>query len=591
MADSFDISIGGVDAILLTYQANWQAGVRIQHRLPSRIRTGESGKERRSARSDSMRLTVAYDILTDESEAEELRNELGELAADDLLAVPLWVDAWPVAQYESKRRYEPQYVVNFDVGVGATVYAADSLPGSPTYGTYAPLVFGYLLSEPRFKALGVKQATGRIVLKESSPYSHRIDVKEASVDVNWPVELVPNWRSEVLEIAKNGHRRTLIGDLRELQSDGHERVNWWERGASFELDAEETGILLDFWHAKRGRVHSFEAPAWFAPGTATAAAPHGFASRFDSEVLDLDYTTPTLASARLRLLTLPWESGGSTAYEPTRKVRLFKFTYKSPTPVVFRYTDNEQDLTNTEATWTAKPFDLTGGGMRDLKLGNKGFAIESAQFVGNPLELFIPYKPDAPLWVEVYEAEIDDLDNGELIRYGRIDPRGVSMRSRMITAQCSFWGDMLENPFPKFRIQHRCNWRAYQTGRCGMVKASYKKTGTIDSVDGTELTVTTAATDATNTFAGGFLEIGDGLDYERRRILRSTKGTGTQALVVDRPLRINGASDAVEFYRGCDGRASTCRTLGHHDYFGGFEFIPEVNPATAQPDNVAGGKK
>ncbi len=591
MANVFEITAGALSAKLLTFKADWSNGVRIQHRYLSRVDDSESGKERRSPRRVSMILTQSFDMLMTEDEAEEMRNLIGGLEEDYLLAVPLWPDAWLNAEYESNRRYDTQYVANFTEGTGGAVYAADSIPGSPTYTELAPVMFGKLLVEPRFKAINETHGTLRLTIEEDCPYSHRIEPNEFTSDTDWPSTLVPSWVSNPVEVSKNQIRRIQVAEMRQKQIDGQEWSYRYERGAGFTLIEDDIGTLLDFWHTKQGRVTSFDAPAWFAPGDSTADAPHGFQSRFDSENLDFTYINRKAVNCQLRLVTLPWESSSSAEFEIQKKVRLFKFEYMSPTPVEWYYTDHEASLTNTESTWTPGPFEMVGSNARDLKLTHRPFKIQSHEFSGSPLMLFIPYQPDAQLKVTVKEAPLNDLEDTEIIHSGRIN--GVDARSRELTAHGSFLGGILDSPFPRFRQGHVCNW-VFGSVPCGVNLNDHLETGTIDSIssDGLTVTLTTAAGDADGYFERGKLHISDGLTFERRNIIGSTLGSGTQILEIDRPLIHNGVSAAVDFWPGCDKRyTGGCTRYNNKDRFGNAPFTPEVNLAVQQPQIEGGGKK
>jgi uncharacterized phage protein (TIGR02218 family) len=429
----------------------------------------------------------------------------------------------------------------------------------------------------------------RITIEEDCPYTHRIDPVDQTVGANWPVDVEPNWRSQVTEVSRNGFIRKKVGFLREIQTDGDERVNWWERSGSFTLVGSEVGEMVDFFHQRKGMAEAFEAPAWFVPGTATGDAPHGFKSRFASDVLDLRYINNTTAETSVRLVTLPWESSSSSEFEGKQKVKLFKFTYLTPTPYVWRYTDHEADLTNSDGTWTSAPFELTSQATRDLTLTARTWSIKSHVFTSNPLGLWHPYGPEAPMTLEVQEADLDDLNNGSVIRFGRV--QDVEQESRELKATCSFFGGFLDRPFPTFRIQHKCNWRLF-SDKCGLSKASYEKTGTINSLDTNEVVVDTAATNSANYFAGGYIEAGDGLTFERRRILSSSYASSQQTFQIDRPFRLTVVSDSVTFVPGCDKRGSTCRTkFSNHTNFSGAEWIRETNPSVQNPESSSGGKK
>ena len=583
------LNVSGIDITLLDFLADWTEGVRVQHRIASEVTTLESGQEIRRASAASMLLTQAFDILLTEDEAEELRIAHGDMQASDYIAAPLHPDAWPKAEYAAKRKYDPQFVVNFEEGSGVEVYPADSIPVNPPYKYLAPLLVGKLLTEIRFKAINENQAKARVTLAEDSPYAFRIEARDMDLGNDWPAELSPDWKSEITEIARNGFKRTQIGSLRERQTDGDERVNWWERAATFLLLEDEIATLLDFWSGKLGMVRSFLAPAWFTPGTPTQDAPHGFASRFDSDNLDVTYTKPNMASASLRLVVLPWEGVDSTPYQKPQTVRLFEFTYQTPTPYLWRFTDHETTLANAEGSWLPAPFELTSRNTRDLELSAKPFRLLSHSFTGNPLNLFHPYGPEAPIRIRVIEADLGDLDNGVTLRVGTVSD--VMQKSRELETECEPFNGILDSPFPSFMIQHKCNWRLFSP-QCGLSKATYKSSGTIDSIDGAEIVITTAAPESTGYFAGGFLEIADGLNYERRSIIASVKGTGTQTMTLNKPLRINTVGASLDFFPGCDKKGNTCRSkFSNFTNFSGFENIPEVSPSIKQPEYEGGGKK
>ena len=587
MANVVNITAGSLSAKLLTHKVDWTDGVRVSHHWPSRIDDGESGKERRSPRRKSMTLTLAYDLLMTEVEAEEFRNLIGGLDDDYLLAIPIPADVWALADWSANKRYDAQYIANFTEDVGGSIHT--SVPGVAQYAEIAPVMFGKLKVEARFKAISDTLGRVRMTVEEDSPYTHRVEPFNFVPGSIWPSQLDPNWTGEIMEISKNKIRRSQVGEIREKQIDGQEWNYRYERGASFNLDSNDIGTLLDFWHLKQGRVTSFDAPAWFAPGTTTVAAPLGFKSRFDSETLNLDFVNRTVANTTIRLITLPWESGGSSAYEVPQKVRLFKFEYMSPTPVVTRYTDHEDNITNGDGTWTSAPFEMIGSNTRDLKLSKRPFKIASHDFTGNPLLLFLPNDPDAKLQLTVSEADLDDLENGVIIHKGRID--NVESESRTLKATGSFLGGALDSPFPRFRIGHQCNWTWGSTA-CGVSKASYKETGTITSLSVNQVTVTTTASDADNYFSNGYIEVSDGLTFERRNIITSTNGTGTQILELDRPLRINGATDAISFWPGCDKLyTGGCTRYNNKDRFGNAPFMPHGNLVYEQPEPGSGGKK
>lgn len=597
MANIYDITAGGVSAKLITFLADWnQGGPSIQHRRRSNVEEGESGKQRREAKSASMLLTQYYNLLLDEDQAHELRQLIGLIAADpDLkVAVPIMKDAYPIADFHSKRIYDAQYVVNFTEGVGAAVYAADSIPDPLAYKMLAPLMFGTFVVEPRITPANGTAAKTRLSVIEDSPYTHRIDWVDFSVGTDWPSGLVPNWVSEITEVSKNGIRRTSVGEMREKMTDGHEYAPAYERKAGFLADRDQMGQLLDFWNSKKGRSKSFVAPLWFAPGTPTTDAPHGYASRFDSDNLLFEFQTRESANVEVRLVTLPWEGSGSSEFELDTEVTFFRFTYKSPTPYVWRFTNYETDLTNSEGTWTYSPMELSGNTISDLELRLRSFKVNSHMFDGNPLEMFVPYGADAAMKVEVITAPLSDLDDMTVIASGDVDPNEVDEEGRSISAACVPLAGLMDSPFPNFYVGYRCNWRLFST-RCGVDKATYLRTGTISSLSGSTVVVYNAAapTDPDDDYySGGYLHVSDGLTFEQREILASTSSGGTHTFTIERPLRFASASDSITYNVGCDKLAATCRTkFNNLENCSAFEHIPVDSNATTPVDLHQTGKK
>ncbi|MCH6256722.1 phage BR0599 family protein [Puniceicoccaceae bacterium K14] len=602
MANVFDIDVGGFQAKALIFLADWKnSGPKIQHRRESQIKEGDSGKERRKNSDASMLLTQYYDLLMNEDQAEEMRQLIGEVAEDpDLkIAVPIMADAWKVDDFESNRIYDAEYIINFDEDLGCDVYHKDdTLPSPLQYTLIAPLMFGTFVVEPRVKPVNGKSGKCRLSVVEDSPYTHRIEWVDAGVGGDWPVSLVPDWTSEITEVSKNGIRRTSLGAMREKMTDGHEYAPRYERTGKFLMDRDQMKKLLSFWNEKKGRNKSFDAPLWFDPGLPTEEAPHGYISRFNSENLIFEFRTRSAANCGVQLATLPWEGEGSEEFELDEEVVLFKFTYKSPTPYVWLYTNYEHDIVNSEGTWEKAPFELNDRIISNIKLQIRNFNLSSHRFEGNPLELFMPHGADADMGIEVFTAPYNDLDNMTLQLRGEVDPNSVESEGRSINAECSPLANFLNSPFPNFYVSVKCNWNLFSS-QCGVNKADFLREGTISSITDTEIVVAPVPLSGgvltysnEDYYGGGYLWIGDGLTYERREILSSSESSGDQYLNIERPLRFHGVGDTVYYLPGCDKTATQCRDkFNNFANCSAFEFFPIEGPTNEPLDGPSGTKK
>jgi hypothetical protein len=281
---------------------------------------------------------------------------------------------------------------------------------------------------------------------------------------------------------------------------------------------------------------------------------------------------------------------GEEPEQPPR-VFLYRFEYKLPVPIVYRFTNWPKPLAKTaDGTYEPAPMlhrDIT----QALDLRSEKIVLDSFHFEANPLTLWQPNRIEAPLVLSIYEAESWPVDPDLAVRvfYGEV--KRPKRTSRKIEAPVIFLAGLLEREFPRVRVGPSCN-TTFCSRLCGLNPADFTKAGTFTSAAGCQLTIATAAADAENTFALGVIEIGAGADYERRQIIASEPTGGGQIITVDWPVRQAAAGQVVSFIRGCDRRWETCQALGNAERFRGHPHIPQVNlslPTMALPS--APGKK
>ena len=98
-----------------------------------------------------------------------------------------------------------------------------------------------------------------------------------------------------------------------------------------------------------------------------------------------------------------------------------------------------------------------------------------------------------------------------------------------------------------------------------------------------------------NYFAGGWIELGTGADWQRRSILLSTTpAAGVLTLTLDRdPRPFPEIGDEVAIFPGCKRRyLEDCKAkFGNELNFIGHPFLPYANPSLVQPTTTNGGGK
>lgn len=109
-------------------------------------------------------------------------------------------------------------------------------------------------------------------------------------------------------------------------------------------------------------------------------------------------------------------------------------------------------------------------------------------------------------------------------------------------------------------------WKNLYSTTCGAVKANFKTTLAV-TVSGT--IVTLPGVQDLNKFAGGVIEKAG----ESRRIIRNSGTT----LEISTPF-VSSASGSADLYLGCNLTSEECTKFNNLVNFGGFEYIPILNP-------------
>lgn len=176
--------------------------------------------------------------------------------------------------------------------------------------------------------------------------------------------------------------------------------------------------------------------------------------------------------------------------------------------------------------------------------------------------------PAAPVAVTVYRLHYDDGQPAVLFT-GYV--LGATFDPGVATLHCAPLD--LRPGIPRVYFQKRCNWALYSTP-CGVVKATYKVSGTVMAFGGFSVRASILATQPDGYFDGGWLELSDGT---RRYILAHVGETAT----LRSPFPVLVVGQALDAYPGCDRLKATCRDKYNNlPNFSGFPEVPQKNPFT-----------
>lgn len=127
------------------------------------------------------------------------------------------------------------------------------------------------------------------------------------------------------------------------------------------------------------------------------------------------------------------------------------------------------------------------------------------------------------------------------------------------------------------KFQRSCSYQLYSV-RCTLLKADYKRSGTIVSIDGTKIEATIFGTESNGWFTSGIFEANN-----RSQMIVWHEGNFIRLAHRIYSLEVGMSLDV---YAGCDHSASACKDdFANKINFGGQEFIPNKNPFVG--DSVA----
>jgi uncharacterized phage protein (TIGR02218 family) len=162
-----------------------------------------------------------------------------------------------------------------------------------------------------------------------------------------------------------------------------------------------------------------------------------------------------------------------------------------------------------------------------------------------------------PVRVRIYKTDVRSYDP-ELLFDGVV--RKPTLSGRTVTAECSEWGEALDQRLPAFYVQPECNYRVFDSATCRASEAAFQKSVTVTTVNGRSAIVSGAGLSgaAASYYAQGRITLGEGAGRQVRFIMESSAADGTQvALTLSEPIT-TGVPVAATLLPGCDGTATTC---------------------------------
>lgn len=181
--------------------------------------------------------------------------------------------------------------------------------------------------------------------------------------------------------------------------------------------------------------------------------------------------------------------------------------------------------------------------------------------------------PGRTIWLDVIRLHLTDGATPEQVIYwsGRVaNTRWVGSIAEL---HCEPVDAMLNRECLRRSYQWACPHMHY-ADECGLVKDAWALTlaGSDLTPSGADLAATAIGGYADGYFTNGWIMQND--LYQRH----ITAHTGNTITLVE-PLGTIGATDNIRVFAGCDRTFDTCKNkFGNQDNYGGFLFIPGVNP-------------
>jgi len=251
-------------------------------------------------------------------------------------------------------------------------------------------------------------------------------------------------------------------------------------------------------------------------------------------------------------------------------VELYKFTGTFNT---YRLTSADQDITNSEGTYTA-----TAIKRNKLATGNQeetGLALEVELPYAHAMVTEYAFDTSPPsLVLEFFRAHRNDLNDTILLWKGEVISWSLEGRVAKLKIP-NLFSYALSGQCPPVKYQAPCN-HVLGDDRCGvdLTDAANQQISTIDTISGNTVVIDDTSTFSDGECVGGQMTVGQ----ERRLITANVGTTFTVAL----PFTAASPADSVTIHRGCDhslaGAAGCITRFNNAANYGGFPLVPDRNP-------------
>lgn len=257
---------------------------------------------------------------------------------------------------------------------------------------------------------------------------------------------------------------------------------------------------------------------------------------------------------------------------------LFDFSTKNAQPVELY--EFRQALNVWRYTSGARPYTLTGIEYEQVPIVRSNIS-QSKEVSGSSLSLafprdhafasqFLGATPDLITTLTIFRGHSTDPDK-EFQTYWKGRVVSGKANGSEITLECESVFTSMRRMGLRAAYQRTCRHTLY-SGACGVSMNTYKTTATVQSSQGSVMTLTINGTFADGYFTGGIVKLASGAT---RFIISHT----SSSITLSRPFTESVGGATIEMFAGCDHLKSTCMSKFNNLLnFGGFPYIPNTNP-------------
>jgi uncharacterized phage protein (TIGR02218 family) len=259
-----------------------------------------------------------------------------------------------------------------------------------------------------------------------------------------------------------------------------------------------------------------------------------------------------------------------TSRDDGRPVELYEWTLGAE---VWRYTSADTDQAYAGEVYTAAP--ISRAEIEEVSEINRA-NLKISVAVTHPVALlFQSGAPHAVLMFRLFRTHRGDAE-GIVLYLGRVVNCEWSGREAVLMAEPIYTS--IRQPGLRRAYSRFCTHALYGPA-CRLDKADWAMTGSVLTISGTALTINGPAAALSNYLTGGWVEWTDGAGYVHRQMIDFH---AIQSVGMMRPIPGLAVGQTVSLYPGCDHTLKACREkFENRENYGGFKWIPTVNPVTS----------